>query len=222
MANEVPKTMDAAGWMALPIGLMWSASFLCTMYGTERPFLSMLSTVLAIISIYMLYKQLTNYYRLYPSVSWLHILRLSFVTCLLAGLLTDMVQYAYFLWLDNGRLLSILGTSLQSEEYREAWKKMMPEVDLNEMQKKRKSHSTFFKESHSLNVRSKVIGLYGRTTLLSVLQPMKASLPIVVTESGISTSIKPVFPKTVKPLFLAESINDLRAHRIVNAYKDAA
>ena len=135
MANEVPKTMDAAGWMALPIGLMWSASFLCTMYGTERPFLSMLSTVLAIISIYMLYKQLTNYYRLYPSVSWLHILRLSFVTCLLAGLLTDMVQYAYFLWLDNGRLLSILGTSLQNEEYREAWKKMMPEVDLNEMQK---------------------------------------------------------------------------------------
>ena len=119
MANEVPKTMDAAGWMALPIGLMWSASFLCTMYGTERPFLSMLSTVLAIISIYMLYKQLTNYYRLYPSVSWLHILRLSFVTCLLAGLLTDMVQYAYFLWLDNGRLLTTLGTALQSEEYRE-------------------------------------------------------------------------------------------------------
>ena len=168
MANEVPKTMDAAGWMALPIGLMWSASFLCTMYGTERPFLSMLSTVLAIISIYMLYKQLTNYYRLYPSVSWLHILRLSFVTCLLAGLLTDMVQYAYFLWLDNGRLLSILGTSLQNEEYREAWKKMMPEVDLNEMQKM----------VQSMTVRDIVLQLAFYNVILALPASLLAALPV--------------------------------------------
>ena len=168
MANEVPKTMDAAGWMALPIGLMWSASFLCTMYGTERPFLSMLSTVLAIISIYMLYKQLTNYYRLYPSVSWLHILRLSFVTCLLAGLLTDMVQYAYFLWLDNGRLLSILGTSLQNEEYREAWKKMMPEVDLNEMQKL----------VQSMAVRDIVLQLAFYNVILALPASLLAAFPV--------------------------------------------
>ena len=168
MANEIPKTMDAAGWMALPIGLMWSASFLCTMYGTERPFLSMLSTVLAIISIYMLYKQLTNYYRLYPSVSWLHILRLSFVTCLLAGLLTDMVQYAYFLWLDNGRLLSILGTSLQNEEYREAWKKMMPEVDLNEMQKL----------VQSMTVRDIVLQLAFYNVILALPASLLAALPV--------------------------------------------
>ncbi|MBQ5937057.1 MAG: DUF4199 domain-containing protein [Bacteroidaceae bacterium] len=168
MANEVPKTMDAAGWMALPIGLMWSASFLCTMYGTERPFLSMLSTVLAIISIYMLYKQLTNYYRLYPSVSWLHILRLSFVTCLLAGLLTDMVQYAYFLWLDNGRLLSILGTSMQNEEYREAWKKMMPEVDLDEMQKL----------VQSMTVRDIVLQLAFYNVILALPASLLAALPV--------------------------------------------
>lgn len=160
--------MDAAGWMALPIGLMWSASFLCTMYGTERPFLSMLSTVLAIISIYMLYKQLTNYYRLYPSVSWLHILRLSFLTCLLAGLLTDMVQYAYFLWLDNGRLLSILGTSLQNEEYREAWKKMMPEVDLNEMQKL----------VQSMTVRDIVLQLAFYNVILALPASLLAALPV--------------------------------------------
>ena len=168
MANEVPKTMDAAGWMALPIGLMWSASFLCTMYGTERPFLSMLSTVLAIISIYMLYKQLTNYYRLYPSVSWLHILRLSFLTCLLAGLLTDMVQYTYFLWLDNGRLLSILGTSMQNEEYREAWKKMMPEVDLNEMQKL----------VQSMTVRDIVLQLAFYNVILALPASLLAALPV--------------------------------------------
>ena len=95
--NEKPTLMNAAGWMALPIGLMWSASFLCTMYGAERPMLSMLGTALGIISIYTLYKQLTNYRKLYPSVSWLHTFRLSLVVCLLAGLLTDAAQYLYFL-----------------------------------------------------------------------------------------------------------------------------
>ena len=132
--KELPTLMDAAGWMALPLGLIWSASFLCTMYGTERPFLSMLSTALGIISIYMLYKQLTNYRRSYPSVSWLHILRLSFVTCLLAGLLTDAAQYLYFLLFDNGRLLSLLGNALQSEEYRQAWQQMFPDANLKEVQ----------------------------------------------------------------------------------------
>lgn len=137
MANskERPALMDAAGWMALPIGLMWSLSFLCTMYGRERPVLSMLSTVLGVISIFMLHRQLKNYRKLYPSVSWLHILRLSFVTCLLAGLLTDMVQYLYFVYLDNGRLLSFLNDMFQSEEYRETFQKMLPGTSLEEMQK---------------------------------------------------------------------------------------
>ena len=130
--KEIPSLMDAAGWMALPLGLMWSASFLCTMYGFERPLLSMLSTALGLISIFMLYKQLANYRRLYPS-SWLHILRLSVVTCLLAGLLTDAAQYAYFLMLDNGRFHSILSTALQSEEYRQTWQQIMPETNLDEV-----------------------------------------------------------------------------------------
>lgn len=133
--KERPTLVDVAGWMALPIGLMWSASFFCTMYGTGHPVLSMLSTALGLISIYMLSKQLKNYRRQFPSVSWLHILRLSFVTCLLAGLLTDAVQYAYFLLLDDGRLLSLLNTALQSEEYRQAWQKMFPETDIGEVQK---------------------------------------------------------------------------------------
>ena len=120
--------------MALPIGIMWSLSFLCTMYGNDRPFLSMVGTALGLISIYMLCKQLMNYRSLYPSKNVLYILRLSFLTCLLAGLLTDAVQYTYFLLLDNGRLLSMLGNIMQSEEYREAWQKMLPEANFNEIQ----------------------------------------------------------------------------------------
>ena len=168
MDKKVPSIMDAAGWMALPIGLMWSASFLCTMYGAERPLLSMLSTALGIISIYTLYKQLTNYRKSYPSVSWLHVLRLSFVTCLLAGLLTDAVQYLYFLYLDNGRLLSLLGNAFQSEEYREAWKQMMPDLNLDEMQKL----------VQSMTIRDIMLQLVFYNVLLALPVSLIAALPV--------------------------------------------
>lgn len=135
MTKTKPSLIDAASWMALPIGIMWAASFFCTMYGYDRPALSMLSSALGVFSIFVLYKQLANYRKLFPSTSWLHVFRLSFVVCLLAGLLTDAAQYLYFLFLDNGRLLSLISTTMQSEEYREAWKQIMPEANLEEMQK---------------------------------------------------------------------------------------
>ena len=58
--NEKPTMMETAGQMALPIGVTWGASFLCTMYGVERPLLSMLSTALPLISLFLLYRMLTN------------------------------------------------------------------------------------------------------------------------------------------------------------------
>ena len=179
--NDKPKLMDVASWMALPIGLMWSASFLCTMYGTDRPLLSMLSTALSIISIYTLYKQLTNYRRLFPMVSWLYIMKLSFVTCLLAGLLTDAVQYAYFLFLDNGRLLSFLGTTLQSEEYREVWKQMMPEVNLNEMQKL----------IQSMTIRDIMMQLTLYNIFLALPFSLFAALPVKAPKSQKEENEKP-------------------------------
>ena len=166
--KEIPTIMDAAGWMALPIGLIWSASFLCTMYGTERPMLSMLSTALGVISVFVLYKQLTNYRELFPSVSWLHILKLSFITCLLAGLLTDAVQYLYFLLLDNGRLLSMLGNTLQSEEYREAWKQLLPETNLEEMQK----------IVQGMTIRDIMLQLVFYNILLALPVSLLAALPV--------------------------------------------
>ena len=166
--KEIPSTIEVAGWMALPIGLMWSASFLCTMYGTSYPMLSMLSTALGIVSIYTLYKQLTNYRRLYPSVSWLHILRLSFVTCLLAGLLTDAVQYAYFLWLDGGRLHSLLGTAMQSEEYRQALQQIMPGAKQEEV----------VKVIQNMSVRDIVIQMVMYNILLALPVSLFAALPV--------------------------------------------
>ena len=158
--NKKPSLTDAAGWMALPIGIMWSASFLCTMYGTGHPLLSMLSTALGIISIYMLYRQLTNYRRLYPTVSWLHIFRLSMLL--------------YFAFLDNGRLLSILGSAMQSEEYREAWKQLMPEADMKEVQQM----------VQSMTVRDIMLQLVTYNVLLALPISLMAALPVRKVKVG--------------------------------------
>ena len=55
MTKTKPSLIDAASWMALPIGIMWAASFFCTMYGYDRPALSMLSSALGVFSIFVLY-----------------------------------------------------------------------------------------------------------------------------------------------------------------------
>jgi hypothetical protein len=165
---EKPKLIDAAGWMALPLGLVWIGSFICTMYGSERPFLSLLSTALGLYSIYMLYRQLTNYRRLFPSVNWLHILRLSFVTCLLAGLLADAAQYAYFLLFDNGRLLSQLANAMQSEEYRQAWQLIMPDANMEEVQQ----------EIQNMTVRDIMLQLIIYNAFLALPVSLLAALPV--------------------------------------------
>lgn len=133
MENERPSAMYVAGWMALPVGFMWTASFFCTMYGSGHPMLSMISTALGVASVFVLYRQLTNYRNLYPAVTWLHVMRVSFLCCLLSGLLTDAAEYAYFLFLDNGRFLSQIGNAMQNEEYRQALQQLVPESSPDEI-----------------------------------------------------------------------------------------
>lgn len=166
--KEIPSTIEVAGWMALPIGFMWSANFLCTMYSASRPALSVLGTALGLISIYVLYKQLTNFRRLYSAVSWLHVLRLSFVTCLLAGLLTDAAEYVYFQFLDNGRFLSQMANAMQSEEYRQALQQIMPGAKPEEM----------VKVIQSMSVRDIVIQMIMYNILLALPVSLFAALPV--------------------------------------------
>ena len=166
--NEKPTVMETAGQMALPLGVTWGASFLCTMYGVERPILSMLSTALPIVSLFLLYRMLTGYRRMFPTVSWLHVMRISLVSCLLAGLLTDAVQYFYFIALDNGRMLSHLAEAMQSEEYREAWKQLMPQVSLEELQQM----------VQSITIRNMVLQLAMFNVMLALPFSLFAALPV--------------------------------------------
>lgn len=166
--KEIPSTIEVAGWMALPIGFMWSANFFCNMYSASRPVLSMVGTALGLISIYVLYKQLTNYRNLFPSVSWMHILRLSFFTCLLAGLLADAAEYVYFQYLDNGRFLSQMANAMQSEEYRQALQQIMPESKPEEV----------VKVIQNMSVRDIIIQMIMYNILLALPVSLFAALPV--------------------------------------------
>ena len=132
--TEKPSLTNTAGQMAMPIGLMWAASFLCSIYGMEYYVLSPMSYVFAIASVFVLRRQLAAYSRLYCPIGRRHLWWLALTSCLLAGLLTDAIQYIYFAFLDQGRLQSGLSTAMESEEYREAWSQLMPEVPLEMMQ----------------------------------------------------------------------------------------
>lgn len=171
MENERPTLTNAAGWMALPIDCLWSASFY-GIYCSGSPLLSMLGTAMFFFSIYLLYRQLTNYRRLYPS-TWLHIWCLSFVTCLLAGLLTDAAQYAYFLFVDKGRLFSQMSEAMKSEEYRDAWQKfqeMMPgrKLELEEMQEM----------MQNLSIRDLMTQLIFMNAIMALPVSLIAALPV--------------------------------------------
>ena len=132
--SNKPKLMDTAGVVALPIALLWSLSFLATMYGTGNPLLSAVSSLLPLLSIWVLRRRLSDYRNTYQPVSWMHTMTLSLAACLLAGLLTDAVQYAYFVFLDKGRLLSNVATVMQSDDYQRAVQQMMPDVSIDQMQ----------------------------------------------------------------------------------------
>lgn len=126
--------IEAASQMALPVGALWTLSFLGSMYGTEQPLLSMLGSVLPLISVFILRRMLGGY-RSLQHVSGMQVLYAALLTGLFAGLLTDLMQYAYFLFLDNGRLLTNVATAMESDEYRQALQQLMPGVSTAELQK---------------------------------------------------------------------------------------
>lgn len=169
--NKRPGLTDTAGQMALPLGGLWIASFLCTMYSADYPSLSLPGLLLGVLSPSFVYSRLAAYRRHHPQTGWFYMLRLALMTGLLAGLLTDAAQYLYFAALDGGRLLSQLGTAMQSEEYRQMWQQLMPEVSLEEMQKM----------VQQMTVRDIVIQLATYNAFLALPVALIAALPLALS-----------------------------------------
>lgn len=139
-SNKIPaewknSLTSVASYMAIWIGMAWSASFLCSMYGLKYPLLSSVGNVLGILSIYMIYTNVRNYRCWIKDIRFASCWRLSFCICIFAGLITDAVQYAYFAFLDNGMLMSMMLSMMETPEYEQMMEQLMPGVSTQEIGK---------------------------------------------------------------------------------------
>ena len=112
-------------------GLCWSASFLLAMLSLTQPAWGFAGNLLGVLSIWVAGVQLRAAQESMPKEeeSWgvRHRWHKSLQVQLLAALLCTFVQYMYFRYVDNGRMLTALTEVYTNPEYTELMKQAVPE-----------------------------------------------------------------------------------------------
>lgn len=118
------------------VGLLCSVSFLCSMYGISSVLLAQMSNVIALVSVYVAGRLLRGF--LQNEVAFISFGRTCYLAMqvyLFAILLTAIVQYFYFAYLDQGRLLSQVNLLLTTPEYRQWLAQFAEGGDVDELLK---------------------------------------------------------------------------------------
>ena len=112
-------------------GLCWSASFILAMLSLTNPSWGLAGNFLGVLSIWVAGVQLRAAQMLIAADNQLWGVRQrwhkSLQVQLLAALLCNFVQYVYFRFLDNGRMLTVLTEVYTSPEYAELMKGAVPD-----------------------------------------------------------------------------------------------
>ena len=114
-----PTIMQVAAFKAIKVGFLCGLSFLCNMRGMASPWVGILGYMFGLMAIYEIMKTIIIYRLMIQRINFLQSLRLSFTICILAGLLTNVVQYVYFQYFDNGLYLSSISTAMETPEYQQ-------------------------------------------------------------------------------------------------------
>lgn len=106
--------------LGLWVAVLWSGSFLCYMWGLTHPWLSVVSLFLGVYSVVPAGRAAGLYRAFAPEggrrrYMWLQIM----IIYLFATLLTTLVQYLYFRYLDGGQLMATFQKSLALPEMRQ-------------------------------------------------------------------------------------------------------
>ena len=109
----------AAPVLAIVMGLLWSAAFLCSMYGLSYPLLGIVGYVVALVSLLAFYNTLMNYRRFVVRLSATRTLQLAFGISLYGTLILTVAQYLYFAFLDRGRFLTAMYSAMEMPEMQE-------------------------------------------------------------------------------------------------------
>lgn len=116
-------------------GLMWICSFYCSMYSYDHPALGNVGNIIGILSLFLLIRSERAYRANIEHMNFFQCAWMAFVTCLYASLLTTLSQAVYFIYLDNGHLITSLTNLFAREEYKEMMRQMMPDLKLDDMLK---------------------------------------------------------------------------------------
>ena len=125
MSDNTPHPMTivkSAQLRAINIGFWCSISFLCSVRGIASPGIATIGHFAAILAIYKIFKSIIKYRLFEQDIKFGKCLRMAFLLCIFAGLLTNVVQYVYFQFFDNGFFLSSLATMIETPEYQQMLK----------------------------------------------------------------------------------------------------
>ncbi len=125
--------MEYAGRCGVLAGGMWTASFLCSIYSLDYPLLGYVGNTVALLSLYALYLMVVRYRAFVAPLRFPGCFRMAWRICLFAGLLTTLAQYLYFRFIDGGHLVESMTRLLDNEQYRQAMKEVMPQVNPSDM-----------------------------------------------------------------------------------------
>lgn len=123
------KARAYAGQYGAWVGALWIASFCCYMGGLTQPWLANLGLLIGFISLLFTGMLLRGFYRQVAPLSFFRAWWMAWLVFLYASLLTAVVQYVYFRFIDNGRLINTYSALFEKPESRELLAAMLPEQD---------------------------------------------------------------------------------------------
>lgn len=118
---------------AINIGFWCSVSFLCSVRGIATPGIATIGHLAAILAVYKILRSLVRYRLFVEDIKFGKCLQMAFLICIFAGLLTNVVQYIYFQFFDNGFFLSSLATIMESPEYQQMIKSVFTGISQSEL-----------------------------------------------------------------------------------------
>ena len=119
--------------LALQLSAFWTASFLCSMFSYRYAWLGILCPVLALYSLFVLSRGIAFYHIVNEVHSFVKRVFLGIMTCLFCTLVTTLVQYMYFAFVDGGRMMAAMLQLLEIPQYSQLIANMNPAMPMEEV-----------------------------------------------------------------------------------------
>ncbi len=109
------------------VGLCWIISFLSYMGGLTTPFLADIGLIMGIASVFVAGNIIRFYHNARQSLTFGQAWWMAITLYLCATLLTAVVQYIYFEYMDHGTLAKTYEQMLTAPEYQELLQQVLPQ-----------------------------------------------------------------------------------------------